>query len=253
MGERWMFHDVIAKTWPERQRILDMLEEDGPWHRITPGEFDLCLEQFQANSELESSVQLNILEQVDLAKYTTFRISALAKWFVRVHNLAELRSALAWASDRGCDLMILGGGSNILLHGDIEKLVIHVQIEGVDVCTDDGQGLEVSAGAGVVWHDFVMHTLDQGWGGLENLSLIPGSVGASPMQNIGAYGLKFGIALPGSMRFGSQMVRFNDLTRINVASDIGKVCSSGRRKEMGSGPRGVSFGTPEPCTWSTAP
>ena len=190
MGERWMFHDVIAKTWPERQRILDMLEEDGPWHRITPGEFDLCLQQSQANSGLESTAQLNILEQVDLAEYTTFGISALAKWFVSVHNLAELRAALAWASDRGCDLMILGGGSNILLHGDIEKLVIHVQIEGVDVCSDDGRSLEVSAGAGAVWHDFVMQTLDHGWGGLENLSLIPGSVGASPMQNIGAYGVE---------------------------------------------------------------
>jgi UDP-N-acetylmuramate dehydrogenase len=78
----------------------------------------------------------------------------------------------------------------MLLHGDLEALVIHVRLCGVEVVSDDGRHVRVAAGAGEVWHDFVMHTLEKGWGGLENLSLIPGSVGASPMQNIGAYGVE---------------------------------------------------------------
>ena len=78
----------------------------------------------------------------------------------------------------------------MLFHRDFDGLVIQIAHKGIRVLNDDGRRIEVEVGAGENWHEFVMHTLDNGWGGIENLSLIPGCVGASPMQNIGAYGVE---------------------------------------------------------------
>jgi UDP-N-acetylmuramate dehydrogenase len=101
---------------------------------------------------------------------------------------ADVRWALqARASE---PLLVLGGGSNVLMHQDWEGRLLHMQVKGVQKVVDDGDAVEVVVGAGESWHSWVMHALEQGWNGLENLSLIPGSVGASPMQNIGAYGVE---------------------------------------------------------------
>ena len=78
----------------------------------------------------------------------------------------------------------------MLFHKDFDGLVIQISHKGIDVINDDGRFVEVEVGAGENWHEFVLHTIDNGWGGVENLSLIPGCVGASPMQNIGAYGIE---------------------------------------------------------------
>lgn len=90
----------------------------------------------------------------------------------------------------GLPLTVLGGGSNVLLTGDLEGLVLHNQLTGLEVIGEQGDEVLVKVGAGESWHGFVLETLRRGWYGLENLSLIPGSVGASPMQNIGAYGIE---------------------------------------------------------------
>ncbi|MGB1384013.1 MAG: UDP-N-acetylmuramate dehydrogenase [Flavobacteriales bacterium] len=190
LGGQTLCHDVVATTWPERQRILDMVADDGPWERISQARFYASWQKATCGMSSSHEVALTVQEHVDLAPFTTFGISAKARWFVEVSSVEELREALSWARDRECELLVLGGGSNMLLHGDVDALVIHVRLCGVEVVTDDGRFVRVTAGAGEVWHDFVMHTLEQGWGGLENLSLIPGSVGASPMQNIGAYGVE---------------------------------------------------------------
>ena len=190
LGAQTICHDVVAKTWPERQRILDMVADDGPWERIDRKGFKEAWNRGNCGMTMPESSPLTVLEHVDLAEYTTFGISAIARWFVSVQSVEELRQALAWAKSKELEILVLGGGSNMLLHGDVQSLVIFIQLKGIDVLSDDGRQLEVAAGAGENWHDFVMHTLDQGWGGLENLSLIPGSVGASPMQNIGAYGVE---------------------------------------------------------------
>lgn len=189
LGAQTLCHDVIATTWPERQRILDMVADDGPWERIDRAAFGAQWKKGNCHMETRA-VQLEVQEHVELARYTTFGIEAKARWFAEVTSVDVLRAALDWARAHEVDVFVLGGGSNMLLHGDVEALVLRIQIRGVDVRSDDGRHVEVSVGAGEVWHDFVMHTLDQGWGGLENLSLIPGSVGASPMQNIGAYGVE---------------------------------------------------------------
>ena len=189
MGGRWIKHEVLAQTWPEKQRILDMLADDGPWERMSRdaffGRIPLSILGMTA-----SPTAMTILEHHELAPLTTFGVPAKARWFVRVESVEALREALQWAQDRNVEVMMLGGGSNMLFHQDHPGLVIHLAIGGIESLEDDGQHLLVAAGAGVVWHEFVMHALDQGWGGLENLSLIPGNVGASPMQNIGAYGVE---------------------------------------------------------------
>ena len=192
MGGRVRCTDVVATTWPERQRILDMVSDEGPWERMAPAAFFEVLGD-ATWAPMPAPITPSTLEvqaNVNLAAWTTFGVEARAQWFVSVTDVDGVRQAVAWANERALPVLILGGGSNMLLHRDVDGLVIHLAVKGVEVVSDDGTHVQVAVGAGEVWHDFVMHTLDQGWGGLENLSLIPGSVGASPMQNIGAYGVE---------------------------------------------------------------
>ncbi|MES2799355.1 MAG: UDP-N-acetylmuramate dehydrogenase [Bacteroidota bacterium] len=129
-----------------------------------------------------------IERMVDLKPYNTFGISANASEFTRFNSTAELRSILN--VNKGKDLLILGGGSNLLLTKDVDQLVLRNEIKGIELVKEDTENYYVKAGAGEVWHEFVMHCVDNNYGGVENLSFIPGSVGASPMQNIGAYGVE---------------------------------------------------------------
>jgi UDP-N-acetylmuramate dehydrogenase len=129
---------------------------------------------------------MQIQTNFSLKKYNTFGIEAKAKQFVAVHNLEELKSTLKnHASDKK---FILGGGSNMLLTQDIDALVIHIDLKGKRIIKEDEDFVWVESMAGEVWHEFVLYTIDQNFGGLENMSLIPGNVGTTPVQNIGAYG-----------------------------------------------------------------
>ncbi|MGV3460938.1 MAG: UDP-N-acetylmuramate dehydrogenase [Flavobacterium sp.] len=129
---------------------------------------------------------MKILKNHPLKQHNTFGLSAFAKEFVAVHSVAELAEVLR--ENTGKELFILGGGSNMLLTKDIEALVIHVDIKGKTII-DNGNGTaDVTAMAGENWHEFVLYCIDKNLGGLENLSLIPGNVGTTPIQNIGAYG-----------------------------------------------------------------
>ncbi len=129
-----------------------------------------------------------ISEHVNLKAFNTFGVEAKASRFARFQNLDELKEQLAAQNGKG--LFILGGGSNILLTKDIDALVLKNEIKGIEILRREGETVWISAGAGEVWHEFVLYCVDQGFAGLENLSLIPGNVGASPMQNIGAYGVE---------------------------------------------------------------
>lgn len=129
---------------------------------------------------------MEILKNYPLKQHNTFGLNAFAKEFVAVHSVDELAEVLRDNTEK--ELFILGGGSNMLLTKDIEALVIHVDINGKSV-TDNGNGTaDVTAMAGENWHEFVLYCIDNNLGGLENLSLIPGNVGTTPIQNIGAYG-----------------------------------------------------------------
>ena len=129
---------------------------------------------------------MQIQTNFSLKNYNTFGIEAKAKQFVAVHNVAELRSILK--NHFSEKKFILGGGSNMLLTQDIDALVIHIDLKGKKIIKEDDEFVWVESQAGENWHEFVLWTIDQNFGGLENMSLIPGNVGTTPVQNIGAYG-----------------------------------------------------------------
>jgi len=133
---------------------------------------------------------MKIQENISLKPFTTFGIDKKAKFFTTVETLDELKAALLTAKEKQLQVFILGGGSNILLTRDIDGLVIKLEIKGINLVKEEGDQLWVEVGAGEMWHELVLHSIAQDWAGLENLSLIPGTVGASPMQNIGAYGVE---------------------------------------------------------------
>lgn len=120
----------------------------------------------------------------------TFGLPARAAWLAAIETPTRLAALIAWPEWQRLQRFVLGSGSNLILAGDFEGLVLHVRIAGRALIGEDADAWFVRAGAGESWHDFVSWTLDCGWPGLENLALIPGTVGAAPVQNIGAYGLE---------------------------------------------------------------
>jgi UDP-N-acetylmuramate dehydrogenase len=129
---------------------------------------------------------MEIQSNFSLKKYNTFGIEAKAKQFVAVHSVAELKTIIE--ENKNEKKFVLGGGSNMLLTKDIDALVIHIDLKGKEIIKEDDDFVWVKSQAGEPWHDFVLWTIDYNFGGLENMSLIPGNVGTTPVQNIGAYG-----------------------------------------------------------------
>ncbi|MFG0632655.1 UDP-N-acetylmuramate dehydrogenase [Pseudomonas sp. xss_2] len=129
-------------------------------------------------------------ERVSLKPFNTFGIDVKARYFTQARNDDDVRAALADAAQRHVAVLVIGGGSNLLLTHDIDALVLHMASRGRRVLSEQGDRVVVEAEAGEPWHAFVQWSLEQGLSGLENLSLIPGTVGAAPMQNVGAYGVE---------------------------------------------------------------
>jgi UDP-N-acetylmuramate dehydrogenase len=133
---------------------------------------------------------MSVLENVSLRPYNTFGINATARYFASFSSTESLQAILEDPKWEDVPKIILGGGSNILLTRDYEGLVLKNEIKGIKVIKEDAEHVYVQAGAGENWHQFVLYCIEKNLAGLENLSLIPGNVGASPMQNIGAYGVE---------------------------------------------------------------
>lgn len=129
---------------------------------------------------------MEIQQNISLKPYNTFGIQANAKRFVSVNFIKDLKEIIAAEKN----IFLLGGGSNILLTGDVEKLVIHLNTKGIIVNDSGNNEVLATAEAGENWHEFVQWCVSQNYGGLENLALIPGNVGTAPIQNIGAYGVE---------------------------------------------------------------
>ncbi|MEE1896926.1 UDP-N-acetylmuramate dehydrogenase [Flavobacterium rakeshii] len=129
---------------------------------------------------------MEIISNYPLKNHNTFGIEAFADEFVSVNSVNELQEVLQ--ENQGKQKFILGGGSNMLLTQNIHSLVIHVNLKGKEVVFEDDNHVHLKAMAGENWHEFVLYTIQHNYGGLENLSLIPGNVGTTPIQNIGAYG-----------------------------------------------------------------
>ncbi|HET7433343.1 MAG TPA: UDP-N-acetylmuramate dehydrogenase [Thermoanaerobaculia bacterium] len=132
---------------------------------------------------------LRFQQNVPLAQFTTIGIGGPAKHLVRVEDVDALREALDWARQQNENVFLLGGGSNLLISdAGFDGLVIHVDLRGVTIEVDEGEFAMVKAAAGEPWDPFVALTVEHGWAGVECLSGIPGSTGATPIQNVGAYG-----------------------------------------------------------------
>lgn len=136
------------------------------------------------------SLPLPIQSDFSLRRLNTFGIDAKARAYLRVEEVQTLLAVRDDPELSGLPRLVLGGGSNIVLTQDFDGLVLHLCNRGIDIVGEDENASYVCAAAGENWHGFVLWTLEHGLGGLENLSLIPGSVGASPIQNIGAYGVE---------------------------------------------------------------
>jgi len=127
-------------------------------------------------------------ENFSLKAYNTFGVDAKAKYFTEVHSVEELTKSLKPSNSQTLPLLFLGGGSNVLFTQDFNGIVIQLNLKGISEEIISNNEVLVTAKAGENWHEFVLFCLNKNYGGLENLSLIPGNVGTSPMQNIGAYG-----------------------------------------------------------------
>lgn len=133
---------------------------------------------------------MNIQENISLKPLNTFGFNKTARFFTAVDSIENLKNALIWAKENKQKVLVLGGGSNILLTKDFDGLVLKVELNGIQLVQENEDHIWVKVGSGEVWHNFVTYSIEKNWAGIENLSLIPGTVGASPMQNIGAYGVE---------------------------------------------------------------
>tara|TARA_R100001369_G_scaffold42377_1_gene68599 strand:+ start:597 stop:1610 length:1014 start_codon:yes stop_codon:yes gene_type:complete len=131
---------------------------------------------------------MTITKNISLKSFNTFGIDAKAESFCDITSIKSLREVL---KEKHSDpLFIIGGGSNMLLTQDIEALVLHINLKGVEVISETENTVVIKSMAGENWHDFVLWCLDRNYGGVENMSLIPGNIGTAPIQNIGAYGIE---------------------------------------------------------------
>ncbi len=137
---------------------------------------------------------MQVQKNISIKEYNSFGINAYTSLFAKFNSVNELSEQLEFKQPQTTNhkpqTLILGGGSNILFTKDFEGLVLKNELHGIKEIKEDAHHVYVQVGAGENWHQFVLHCIKKGWAGVENLSLIPGNVGASPMQNIGAYGVE---------------------------------------------------------------
>jgi UDP-N-acetylmuramate dehydrogenase len=131
---------------------------------------------------------MKIEKNISLKSYNTFGIDVKAKFFSEIYDETQLKEILSSDEYKTLPKLILGGGSNVLLTKDFDGLVLKISIPGIEIIEEDSEMVLIKAGAGETWHKLVLFCVENNYGGVENLSLIPGTVGAAPMQNIGAYG-----------------------------------------------------------------
>lgn len=140
----------------------------------------------------QPATDISVQENVNLAPFNTLHVEAEARFFLSVGGEDQLRNFVAGDLRKYTEsgLFVLGGGSNVLFAKDFDGLILHIDIKGREVVRQTDKHVWLRVGAGESWHETVLYCVEQGWGGIENLSLIPGTVGAAPIQNIGAYGVE---------------------------------------------------------------
>ena len=167
---------------------------------------------------------MTIDKNVDLKSYNTFGISVTAKYFTILSSAEEAKALFASEIFNKEHHLFLGGGSNLLFTNNYDGLIVKVEIKGKEVVAETDETVTLKVGAGENWHGLVMYCVEQNWGGIENLALIPGTVGAAPIQNIGAYGVEIRQIIS-----GVQTVEISSgATRIFTNSD----CNFGYRESI---------------------
>jgi len=167
---------------------------------------------------------MNIQQNISLKPFNTFGIDVAANAFAEVFSKQELQIALQYFNQHPQALLIIGGGSNMLFTQDFDGLVLKNSLRGIDIVKQDGDKVFIKVAAGENWHQFVLWCIEKNFAGVENLSLIPGCVGATPMQNIGAYGVELKDV-------------FNELEAIEIATGISRIfcnedCHFGYRESV---------------------
>jgi len=165
---------------------------------------------------------MRVIRNFSLKDYNSFGIDVRADKFVSVSSIDDLRRLLK--KSYSSELFILGGGSNMLLTQDIHKTVVHIALKGIKVVSEDDSEVILEVAAGQNWHELVLYTIEKGFGGLENLSLIPGNVGTSPIQNIGAYGVELKDSFVSCHAMNIQTLEEKEFTR--------KDCNFGYRNSV---------------------
>lgn len=167
---------------------------------------------------------MSIKENVSLKPFNTFGIDAKAKYFYEVQSTNELIDLVQTDLFKKERSLILGGGSNVLFTKDFDGLIIHNSILGRQIVNETDDSVSIQLNSGEVWHQAVMYCVENNWGGIENLSLIPGTVGAAPMQNIGAYGIE--------VREVIEKVEAVELSTGRVKSFTNEECKFGYRESV---------------------
>ncbi|MEH6443851.1 MAG: UDP-N-acetylmuramate dehydrogenase [Oceanospirillaceae bacterium] len=155
---------------------------------------------------------LSIESNKDLVNLNTLAFSAIAEQFTAIENEAQLLQALQYAKENGLSYQVLSGGSNVLVSEKIPGLTLHMQSQGIDILEETSQHVSIRVAAGEDWHKLVEYTVKKDWQGLEKLALIPGLVGASPVQNIGAYGTELKDTLIKVRVYDTQLAAFIDFS-----------------------------------------
>lgn len=167
---------------------------------------------------------ITVQHNVSLKAFNTFHVDAIAAAYVELREEEQVAPVFEYALSINSPVLILGGGSNLLITQDFHGLIVHNQLPGINLIGETPDHVFVKAGAGVNWHDLVMFCVDKGWGGLENLSLIPGTVGAAPVQNIGAYGVELKDCM-------HSLLAWDRLQKKNVNIDVSE-CDFGYRQSI---------------------
>ena len=155
---------------------------------------------------------MNIQKNVSLKAFNTLNLDVLVSDYVKINSKQDVIDALAYAQSEQLNVLILSGGSNMLLPKNIHALVMHMDIQGIEFLSENESSQTLKVGAGQVWHDFVLWTTTQKLYGLQNLALIPGRVGAAPVQNIGAYGVEAGEFIESVEVYDRQQQQFKCIT-----------------------------------------
>jgi len=171
-------------------------------------------------------MSLEIRKNVSLKNYNTFGIEVIAKYFVQIEKDEQLVELFSKEEFNNIPKLILGGGSNILFTQDFEGLIVFIDIQGIKYTFQDNQ-VRIESGAGVIWNDLVQYCVGKNFGGIENLSLIPGTVGAAPVQNIGAYGVELKDVFHSCIAFDTETKEFRTFER--------KDCKFGYRESLFKG------------------